>query len=97
MLQVTKKDQKFISIAFDAAENSNMLMRHGCVVVDSNKIVGVGWNNYRTQFSDKFTGKTCSCHAEMHALREALKRKTKGKSSPFKKRVWRGLLYEKEV
>ena len=96
-MQVTKKDEKFIQAALDAADKSTMLMKHGCVVVECNRIVGVGCNNYRTQFGDGFITKTCSCHAEMQALRSALKAKTKGKSSPVRKRVGQRLLYEKEV
>ena len=96
-MDVSKKDEKFIHAALQAADKSNMLMKHGCVVVESNKIIGSGCNNYRTQFSDKFITKACSCHAEMQALRSALKAKTKGKSSPVRKRVGQRLLYEKEA
>ena len=96
-MEVSKKDEKFIDAALQVADKSSMLMKHGCVVVESNKIIGSGCNNYRTQFSDKFITKACSCHAEMHALRSALKAKTKGKSSPVRKRVGQRLLYEKEA
>ena len=96
-MDVTKNDRKFITAALEAADKSLMLMKHGCVVVDSNRIIGTGCNNYRNRFGDGFIDKTCSCHAEMHALREALKTKTKGKSSSVRKRVGQRLLYEKEV
>ena len=72
-MEVSKKDEKFIHAALQAADKSSMLMKHGCVVVESNKIIGSGCNNYRTQFGDKFITKACSCHAEMHVLHKCLK------------------------
>lgn len=86
-MSLTKNDYKFINEALNVANCSTMLMKHGCVVVEGNKIIGRGWNNYRNRFNDKFIGKSCSCHAEMHALRQVLRVKTKGKSSPCRKRV----------
>jgi tRNA(Arg) A34 adenosine deaminase TadA len=86
-MSLTKNDLKFINEALNVANSSTMLMKHGCVVVEGNKIIARGWNNYRNQFHDKFIGKSCSCHAEMHALRQVIRVKTKGKSNPFRKRV----------
>ena len=96
-MQVTKNDMRFITEALSEAENSDMLMKHGCVVVESNKIIGRGWNNYRNQFGDGFLYKACSCHAEMHALREALRIKTKGKACNVRKKVGHRLPYAKKV
>lgn len=86
-LNVSKNDYKFINIALDMAHTSEMLMKHGSVVVQNNRVIGKGCNSRRTQFGDNFIGKSCSCHAEMTALRNALKSKNKGKSSPCRKRV----------
>ena len=94
---VTQKDYKYVSIALEAAKSSNMLMKHGCVIVESNRIIGTGWNTSRNQFKDNFIGVSCSCHAEMFALRQALRAKTKGKSSPFRKRGGSRLCCEKEA
>lgn len=79
-LNISSKDRKFIEAAMEAAEKSKMLMKHGCVVVNSNRIIGTGYNNYRNSFNDGFIENTCSCHAEMHALRNAIKVKSKGSS-----------------
>jgi tRNA(Arg) A34 adenosine deaminase TadA len=79
-MYISKKDHKFISIASEAAHNSNMMMKHGCVVVDSGRVIGSGCNTLRTQFKDRFIGTSCSCHAEMHALRNAFKTKNKSKA-----------------
>lgn len=75
---LSNKDYAYINNALDASTKSNMLMRHGCVVVENNKIVGIGYNSYRTRFGDRFVKDSCSCHAEMHALREAIKIKSRG-------------------
>lgn len=94
-MDITKKDKKFINDAIEASKNSTMLMKHGCVVVENNRVIAKGWNNYRTRFNDNFIGKSCSCHAEMHALRQVLKTKIKGKASPCIKKVGRHRPYEK--
>ena len=87
-LSITKKDISFINIAIDASMKSKMLMKHGCVITENNKLIATGCNSYRNQFSDKFIDKSCSCHAEMHALRQAMKSHMKGgKCSHFRKKV----------
>ena len=78
---ISNKDFSFINKAFQVSTKSTMLMRHGCVIVENNRIVGTGYNSYRTQFGDKFIKASCSCHAEMHALREVMKKCKKSKKS----------------
>lgn len=73
--EISNKDINFLVKAASVSRKSTMLMRHGCVVVENNKIVATGYNTYRTRFKDKFVVNSCSCHAEMHALRNALKSK----------------------
>lgn len=73
--EVSNKDFKFMGKALDYASNSKMLMKHGCVVSQGSKIIGWGVNSERNAFSDKFITNTCSCHAEMCAIRNALKNK----------------------
>lgn len=86
-MKITKKDIKYITEAIEASKQSNMLMKHGCVVVENNHIVGRGCNSYRTRFQDNFIGTSCSCHAEMYALRMALKTKLIRNLSCFRKKV----------
>jgi deoxycytidylate deaminase len=81
---ISKKDLKFIDKAKYISKKSNMLMKHGCIVVKNNKIISTGYNNYRNRFKDNFIKESCSCHAEMHALRLAFKNNSLSKT---KKRV----------
>ncbi len=68
---ISKREQKFIDEAYDQAQNSKMLCRHGCVCVINGKIVSSGYNNYRTHSCTKLID-GCSCHAEMDAIRKIL-------------------------
>jgi len=90
---LTKKDMNHVSRAMEECKHSTMLMRHGCVVADGSKILACGHNHYRTQFSDGFMKQSCSCHAEMDALRKA----SKFQSRSFKVRKKVGQRYEKVV
>ena len=73
----TRRDEYYINKAFDACQYSDMSKKHGCVIVDKSRVIGTGYNSYRNQFCDDFIGDACSCHAEMHALRVALRHKFK--------------------
>ena len=66
---ISRQDERFLSAAFKQALLSPVLMRHGAVTVVGGKIVGQGYNNYRTYSSDQFINNTCTCHAEISALR----------------------------
>lgn len=79
---LSNKDFGFINRALDACDKSVMNMCHGCVVVENNTVIGTGYNSSRTRFGDKFMKQCFSCHAEMHALREAMKMKTRKYGSP---------------
>ena len=79
-MPITKRDSHFVDIAFNASQNSQMLMKHGSCVVENNTIIGVGCNSTRTKFKDNFIGVSCSCHAEMNALYKAVKHKKKQSS-----------------
>lgn len=75
------KDQRYMELAIREAYKSEMYTRHGCIIVVNGKVIGRGHNNYRTVFEDNFVEGTCSCHAEMDALRNAFKgKKCLGKS-----------------
>lgn len=75
MLSVSVKDRRYMELAVREAYKSEMYTRHGCVIVVNGKVIGRGHNNYRTAFADGFIRGTCSCHAEMDALRNAFKGK----------------------
>tara|TARA_Y100000389_G_scaffold204170_1_gene255347 strand:- start:4449 stop:4721 length:273 start_codon:yes stop_codon:yes gene_type:complete len=66
----TNKHQRLASLAFDESQKSEMLFKHGCVIARGRKIIASGHNNYRTHSSDRFIANTCSCHAEVAALRD---------------------------
>jgi tRNA(Arg) A34 adenosine deaminase TadA len=67
---LSRSDEALVNIASNEAEKSSLLMKHGCVVVKNGKIVGRGYNNSRSTSRDNFIGNSCSCHAEMAALRQ---------------------------
>lgn len=67
MLSAT--DHKFINSAAFEAQKSTVLMRHGAVAVTNGKILGRGHNHYRSTSKDDFIQNTCTCHAEIAALR----------------------------
>tara|TARA_B100001094_G_C18004673_1_gene706995 strand:+ start:489 stop:728 length:240 start_codon:yes stop_codon:yes gene_type:complete len=71
------RQQGFIQQAANVAMRSNMLHKHGCVAVASGKIVGRGYNIYRSMSSDGFISNCCSCHAEISAIRNCSKQYNK--------------------
>ena len=87
MMQLSNKDKSHVHRALFESKRSNMLMKHGCVVALGRKVIAYGHNHSRTKYGDRFTETSCSCHAEMDALRKIVKYKTKGKSSKFRRRV----------
>ena len=66
---ISNTDMKFINSAAIEAEKSPVLMRHGSVAVVNGKIMGRGHNHYRSSSKDNFITNTCTCHAEIAALR----------------------------
>ena len=72
-LPITKKDNTFINIAYDEAHNSKMCMKHGACVVVNNTVIGKACNTSRNRFKGNFIGVSCSCHAEMNAIVNAIK------------------------
>lgn len=69
MAIMSSTDEKYMCHAADESLKSNLMSRHGCVAVVNGKILGRGHNSSRTQSSDGFICNTCSCHAEIAALR----------------------------
>tara|TARA_B100001093_G_C26345565_1_gene807976 strand:+ start:118 stop:387 length:270 start_codon:yes stop_codon:yes gene_type:complete len=69
MSSISVQDGKFLYHASIQANQSPVLMRHGAVAVINGKIIGRGFNHYRSYSSDNFIKNTCTCHAEIAALR----------------------------
>lgn len=85
---LSKKDYSHVARAMEECKNSTMLMKHGCVVADGSKMLACGHNHYRTRYNDKFMKQSCSCHAEMDALRKVSKTATcQSKSFKVRKKV----------
>jgi deoxycytidylate deaminase len=82
-MPLTKRDTTFIDIAYNTSMQSKMLMKHGACVVENNTVIGTGCNSSRNRFKNKFIGVSCSCHAEMNALYNALKHKNAHQRSSF--------------
>ena len=66
---ISNTDIRFISQATSQAMKSPVLMRHGAVAVVNGKVVGRGYNHYRSNSKDDFIQNTCTCHAEIACLR----------------------------
>lgn len=75
------KDEKFIAVAGQHAHKSSMFSRHGCVLVSQGKIISYGVNQLRNYSKDNII-QGCSCHAEMDAIRNAVKKKAFSKHVP---------------
>ena len=69
----SNRDQRFIDMAANEARRSSCLMQHGCVAVKNGRIIGRGYNNYRTCSNDGFIQNCMTCHAEISAIRQANK------------------------
>jgi deoxycytidylate deaminase len=67
------RHERFLEMAQTIAEKSTMHYRHGCIAVLHGKVVSKGYNSQRNYSKDGIISKCCSCHAEIDALRNALK------------------------
>lgn len=70
MENLSNRDSNFISMAHEEAFKSPCYRRHGCVAVIQGRVVGRGHNHYRCNSSDGFVKNSCTCHAEMAAIRQ---------------------------
>ena len=67
----TNRDEKYASLALNAADNSNMKYhQHGCIAVADGTILARGWNSYGSSTKDKYIQNACSCHAEVDVMRK---------------------------
>lgn len=74
MNSISQQDEHFIQAALVEAQNSPCNMKHGAVAVSGGKILGRGFNHYRCHTRDGIVGDSCTCHAEMAAIRQILRR-----------------------
>ena len=70
---LSKQEEKYIASASHYATLSPMQNHHGCIVVVNGQPVGSGYNNYRNYSRDKIISDCLSCHAEISAVRNAIK------------------------
>ena len=71
---ISSNDFKFLEEARYESFRSPVSMKHGCVAVVNGRIMATGHNHYRTSSKDGFICNSCTCHAEMDALRNMNKR-----------------------
>ena len=70
MSNITLSEERFLINAALESTKSDLVSRHGCVIVSNGKILGRGHNSSRTQSRDGLIKNTCSCHAEIAAIRD---------------------------
>jgi tRNA(Arg) A34 adenosine deaminase TadA len=70
---LSRQEEKFIASASYYATLSPMNNHHGCIVVLNGQEIGAGYNNYRNYSRDKIISDCLSCHAEISAVRNAIK------------------------
>lgn len=70
MMTLSTSDHTFLTLASLESRKSTQQQKHGCVAVASGKVRGRGFNSGRTRSCDGFIKNTCSCHAEIAALRD---------------------------
>lgn len=73
-LKISNTNLKYIYASKLEAYKSPCLQKHGCIAVINGTIFGRGYNHYRTNTRDGFVKNSCTCHAEMAALRDAYKK-----------------------
>ena len=91
------RDQYFAQCAYEEAEKSSLIMKHGCVGVANGKVLARAYNNERCYSKDGFINSGCTCHAEMGVLRKLFYSHTNtyGKYSPHLKVSQSKKLYKK--
>ena len=63
---ISNKQSKLLSLAGDAAQNSTLKYRHGCIISKGSKIIAQGFNHERSSLNNQ---SFCSFHAEVDAVR----------------------------
>lgn len=80
MSTFSNQDSIFIQHALNEAQKSPCLMQHGAIAVAGGKIIGRGYNQYRCHTRDGVVTNSCTCHAEMSAVRDVLRTARNGHS-----------------
>jgi deoxycytidylate deaminase len=76
---ISKKQSKLLSLAANAAQNSTLKYRHGCIISKGNKVIAEGYNHERSSFNNQ---SFCSFHAEVDACKKAMS-SLFGKKKPY--------------
>ena len=71
---MSKQDEKYMALASHYATLSEMRTHHGSVIVLHGTVIGWGYNHSRNYSRDKLIEHPISCHAEISALRNVVKR-----------------------
>jgi len=71
---MSKRDEKYMALASHYATLSEMKSRHGSVIVLHGSIIAWGFNHERNYSKDKIIDHPLSCHAEISALRDAIRK-----------------------
>jgi len=69
-INFTERHRRFVQFCVKQAEQSEMLMKHGCVIVSGGKIIAFGKNHNRTSLRNKTLS---SFHAEISAMSYSLR------------------------
>ena len=72
-MSISKREENFLAIASHYASKSTMNSRHGCIVVLNECMIANGFNHLRNYSNDKMLKHCYSCHAEIAAVRNAIK------------------------
>lgn len=71
--RLSNKDRRFLNLARNLASSSSQRMKHGAVVVKSNRVLSTGVNKFRnhpTIIPEEMIKESCSTHAEIDALKK---------------------------
>lgn len=67
---LSNTDHVYLTLANLVSLQSTQNQRHGAIAVTNGKITGKGFNSMRSYSKDGFIQNSCSCHAEIAALRD---------------------------
>ena len=71
MSELSNNDLNFMCLALEEAQRSPCKMKHGAIAVVKGHVIGRGYNHYRCNTRDGFVQDSCTCHAEIAAIRQA--------------------------
>jgi deoxycytidylate deaminase len=74
LINLSKSEKSFLSVARYLATKSNSRQRHGAVIVKGGRVIGTGFNKDKNSpfiVSPEHIKTHCSVHAEVEAIRDA--------------------------